>query len=180
MVAPVTSSPSTGWQCHTRCQLPKTYALDECVQRVRSSTRLPNVVVPLRPNIGTPARAIHPAWSGETGDRIVNDLDQLYVELLERGFLVMREAFDTGDRVWLEAEMEMLHNIPSLVSEPKAKRHIYYWACERTAYRDWVSRNAHGIASSRMKTYYEPVWLSMEPLMSRLIEEQVLGEIASD
>jgi hypothetical protein len=98
----------------------------------------------------------------------VNELDRLYARLLSLGFVVLKQAARSGNRDWLEAELEMLHNVPSLLGEENVERHRYYWFSERTHYIDRISQSGDDEAKSRMKTYYQPIWDEMEPLISDL------------
>ena len=94
-------------------------------------------------------------------------LDLLYARLLTVGFVVMRQAAESADRDWLEAEFELLHNVPSLIGEPNIERHLYFWSKERTHYIEWVSAPGREWANARMLTYYKPTWDEMEPLMAQ-------------
>jgi hypothetical protein len=98
----------------------------------------------------------------------MNELDRLYAQLMQVGLLVLRQAFESGDQAWTRAEIELLHNIPSLLGEEKIDRHRYFWSQERDHYLDWLSANGSVEARSRMRTYYEPIWKEMEPLVAQL------------
>ena len=100
----------------------------------------------------------------------MNDLDLLYGKLLSLGFVVLRQAVDSGNREWIEAEVEMLHNIPSLLGEQNVERHRYYWFTERSHYIDWTGAAGREVARSRMQTFYQPIWQEMEPLILELLE----------
>lgn len=54
-----------------------------------------------------------------------------YAKLLSLGFVVLKQAAHSRNREWLEAELEMLHNVPSLLGEDNVERHRYYWFSER-------------------------------------------------
>ncbi|WP_373652598.1 MULTISPECIES: hypothetical protein [unclassified Schlesneria] len=106
----------------------------------------------------------------------MTELENLYLDLLEVGFLVLRQAVDSKDPDWIEAEMEMLHNIPSLVGESNVLRHHYYWFGERTRYLERVlAREGNGEQASRIDTYYEPIWREMEPLLLEMFEQSHLS-----
>lgn len=94
-------------------------------------------------------------------------LDQIYAQLLAVGFLVMRQAAESKNGDWLEAEFELLHNVPSLIGEANPERHRYFWSQERTHYIEWVSAPGREQAKSRMLTYYKPTWDEMESLMAQ-------------
>lgn len=100
----------------------------------------------------------------------MDELNVLYAKLLSLGFLVLREAVRSGNRDWIDAELEMLHNVPSLLSEDNVERHRYYWHTERQHYIDWVSSPGRDQAKSRMLTFYAPIWREMEPLVTNLFE----------
>lgn len=99
----------------------------------------------------------------------MNELDVLYARLLQLGFIILRDAAHSGDREWLNAELEMLHNVPSLLGEENAERHRCYWYSERQHYIDWVSAPGRDRAKSRMLTYYEPIWREMEASIEELL-----------
>jgi hypothetical protein len=99
----------------------------------------------------------------------MRDLDSFYTHLLTVGFVVMRQAAESADREWLEAEFELLHNVPSLIGEGNIQRHRYFWFQERTHYIQWASTAGREEAKSRMLTYYRPIWCEMEPIVARLL-----------
>jgi len=43
------------------------------------------------------------------------ELNGYYARLLQVGSLLLRQAFDAGDREWLFAEIEFLHNVSEFV-----------------------------------------------------------------
>ena len=96
------------------------------------------------------------------------ELDLLYAHLLSVGFVVMRQAVESARPDWIDAELELLHNVPSLIGETNARRHRYFWFEERAHYIDWVSKPGREQAKSRMLTYYKPIWDEMEPLVTQL------------
>ncbi|MDZ4849845.1 MAG: hypothetical protein SGI77_11150 [Pirellulaceae bacterium] len=103
----------------------------------------------------------------------MSDLDDGYKMLLNVGFIVLRDAIQSGTAEWIKAEMKMLHNIPSLIGEPNAERHKYYWHHERKAYMDWILKYGSEYAKSRMLTFYEPTWEIMSKEVEALIEQHV-------
>jgi hypothetical protein len=86
------------------------------------------------------------------------------------GFIVLRQAIDSGDRTWLNAELELLHNIPSLIDEPNLERHRYFWNTERPYYLESLKSSGNVEAESRMRTFYAPVWKEMEPEMRHVLQ----------
>jgi hypothetical protein len=83
---------------------------------------------------------------------------------------VLREAVFSGKRYWSEAELEMLHNVPTLLGENNVERHRYYWFRERQHYINWASSPGREQAKSRMLTFYEPIWREMDALLAELME----------
>lgn len=98
----------------------------------------------------------------------MGELDLLYAQFLSVGFVVMRQAAETANREWIDAELELLHNVPSLIGEANPRRHSYFWFKEREHYIEWVSTPGQEQAKSRMLTYYKPIWDEIEPLVTRL------------
>lgn len=92
-------------------------------------------------------------------------LNGLYGRLLAAGFLVLRQAVDAKDFEWAQAEIELLHNVPSLIDEPNLERHRYFWFTEREHYINWASAPGHEKVKSRMNTYYVSLWAEMEPIL---------------
>jgi len=103
----------------------------------------------------------------------MNSLNKYYLQLLEIGFLVLRQAADEGDSNWLSAELDFLHNVPSLVGETNLHRHRYFWFQERDRYLSWIENSGSDRSKSRMRTFYEPILKEMEPIVvERLGSEQ--------
>ena len=95
-------------------------------------------------------------------------LDACYARLLQLGFVVLRQAIESGNHDWIEAELVLLHNLPSLLGESNVERHRCFWFLERVEYMNWVRGQARNEPISRMRTYYEPIWEEMEPLIANL------------
>ncbi len=100
-------------------------------------------------------------------------LESLYAEMLGVGLLVLGQAVESGNRDWINAEFELLHNVPSLMGEDNKERHRYFWYKERARYVDWVCGSGRDEPRSRMLTYYDPIWSEMEPLVKHLLEVSV-------
>lgn len=95
-------------------------------------------------------------------------LNGFYAWLLKFGLLALREAIDLKDLEWAKVETEFLHNIPSLIAEQNVNRHRYFWETERELYIEWVKGCGRKRVQSRLRTYYEPVWREMEPILLEL------------
>ena len=106
----------------------------------------------------------------------MDELDLLYARFLTVGFVVMRQAFESTDREWIDAELELLHNVPSLIGEGNVERHKYFWFQERAHHIQWVSAPGRDEAKSRMLTYYKPLWDEMEPLITRLTAQHAVQQ----
>ena len=100
----------------------------------------------------------------------MEELNALYCKLLQVGFIVLRQAVHSRNNEWVDAEMELLHNIPTLLSEPNLERHRYFWFNERSRYIEWASAAGRDEAKSRMLTFYDPIWRDMEPLVLGMLE----------
>lgn len=99
---------------------------------------------------------------------VMSKLDALYGRMLQLGLLVAREAISTGDLGWALAEVELLHNLPSLLGEQDINRHRYFWDGERAAYVEWMSLHGSAEANIRMHTFYYPLWDELEKVISEL------------
>lgn len=95
----------------------------------------------------------------------MEELNTFYCQLLHLGFIVLRQAVHSGDSEWIRAEIDLLHNLPSLIGESNLERHRYFWFAERDLYIKRISALGRDDANSRMRTYYEPIWLEMEPVL---------------
>jgi hypothetical protein len=98
----------------------------------------------------------------------VERLDSLYGKLLHFGFISIREALRSQDYERAEAEMELLHNVPSLLGELNVKRHQYFWLSEREHYIRWAKARGSERSQAVMRMFYEPVWLEMGPILEEL------------
>lgn len=98
----------------------------------------------------------------------MNGLDSLYIELLKRGFIMLQQASDSGNAGWLKAEVEMLHNVPSLIGEALVGRHKYYLDCEQAKYTKWVALSGSERIKSKVKAYYDPVWGDIEKIIQQI------------
>lgn len=94
-------------------------------------------------------------------------LDKLYIQLLCSGLMMLKLAVDENIYTWIQAETELLHNVPSLIFENNRLRHIYFWEQERVAYQEWAVRQDDEM-QHRIKCYYQPVWDEMEPFVAQI------------
>ena len=102
----------------------------------------------------------------------MTQLDTYYTRLLESGFVVLRQAVESGDPSWIDAELQLLHNVPSLIGDANVKRHRYFWDKERSRYIQWTTEAGRDQARSRMRTYYGPIWDEMTPVVQAILEEE--------
>jgi hypothetical protein len=87
----------------------------------------------------------------------MREIDKQYVSLLEVGFVILRQACDMKDSSWIAAEVEFLHNVPSLIGETNKERHLYFCNEEQAQYRESIAKTANPVAISRWGTYYGPI-----------------------
>ncbi|HEY2414246.1 MAG TPA: hypothetical protein VGI40_18525 [Pirellulaceae bacterium] len=99
-------------------------------------------------------------------------LNLYYAQLLQVGFIVLRQAVWSDNQEWARMEVQHLHNIPSLINESNVERHRYFWDQERQMYLEWVNRVGDE-PRSRMLTYYAPIWSEMEPAMQEFLASPV-------
>lgn len=83
--------------------------------------------------------------------------DRLYAELLHRGLMILRTAHTQQLTRWVAAEIEFLHNVPSLIGECNIRRHVYFWEQECTHYIEIISSLGLDEASYRVRIFHVPV-----------------------
>jgi hypothetical protein len=98
----------------------------------------------------------------------MEQLNRLYIQLLHVGFIVVKQAANSGDLDWVRAELEFLHNVPSLLDDPSPGRHCYFWNGERCHFLNWLEAQGSEVAKSRMRTYYMPIFTEMGPIIEQL------------
>lgn len=98
-------------------------------------------------------------------------LDELYLTLIESGFVMLKLAFNSRNMDWMKEEIEMLHNVPSLIDEKNKERHRYFWTKERTHYIQWVAKQDREDIKSRADALYDPIWIELDPIMRQLLSE---------
>jgi len=101
-------------------------------------------------------------------DEKLATLDTLYSQLLTVGFINLREASAAGNTEWIAAEIEFLHNVPSLIGEKNHHRHEYFWEKERTTYLQWTSTPGRETQRSRAHTFHDPFLKEMAPLIASM------------
>jgi hypothetical protein len=99
----------------------------------------------------------------------MKELDVFYTEILQMGFVVLRQALEAKDMQWMSVEIEFLHNIPSLIGEENIGRHKYFWECEQSHYSHQINLQCSELAKSRMRTYYLPILARMKPCVEKII-----------
>ncbi|MEZ6033744.1 MAG: hypothetical protein R3C17_11660 [Planctomycetaceae bacterium] len=94
-------------------------------------------------------------------------LDQLYVELLRLGLILLRNAVDSGNSDWSRQEVEHLHEVPSLIGDRNRFHHLGYWDMSQGSYLDWVHRQ-NVDRQNEILAFYQTVWTKMAPIMDSL------------
>ena len=87
----------------------------------------------------TSPRTFGKEYMRDHDDPLISELSAHYGRLLQAGFIILRQAVASSDLDWIQAEIEFLHNIPSLIGESNMLRHEYFWNKELIAYIDWAS-----------------------------------------
>ena len=100
-------------------------------------------------------------------------LNAVYARFLGFGMVSLREALASKDFEWAEAEVELLHNVPSLTAESNSKRHRYFFNVERQHYLQWAQASGREVVQRRVRMYYEPLWRDMEPIILKLVSDQL-------
>jgi hypothetical protein len=95
----------------------------------------------------------------------VDELDQLYILLLHRGLVAIRNASSSGDLEFCKAVSEYLHEVPSLIGETNTRRHIYQATKVRPAFLEWVSAAARDDIHDFVGFWFASVWKRIDELL---------------
>jgi hypothetical protein len=98
----------------------------------------------------------------------MDDLNSLYIRLLQFGLLILRDAVYSQNTDWAKAEIEMLHNIPHLICENNLAEHHYYWFTEKKIYLNKILILNDADINTKVRAFYEPIWNKMEPIISKI------------
>ncbi|TWT47211.1 hypothetical protein Pla111_08230 [Botrimarina hoheduenensis] len=82
------------------------------------------------------------------------DRDRIYIELLRNGLLVLRQAIEHRDFDWAFAEVEFLHNLPTLIGELNEERHAYFKDQECELYDSRIAKLKCERARRNPKVFY--------------------------
>jgi hypothetical protein len=95
----------------------------------------------------------------------MNELDQLYLDLLHYGLVSIRAAASRGDLDRCHAEAEYLHEIPTLIGKAHLPSRVYHATKARQAYLDWIKQNDRDDVRECVRTWYAPAWRRMDALL---------------
>ncbi len=96
----------------------------------------------------------------------MTSIDKIYCELLHFGLLVTRIAVYSGKLEWAKREIDLLHNIPTLIGCEIKHHHQYFWDVERGVYLKWIDDTGATEAAHYVAVYYAPLWTELEPLLT--------------
>jgi hypothetical protein len=89
----------------------------------------------------------------------VNPRQQAYLDLLDRGLVLLRNfAAHAGDIELCRIEADHLHNIPSLLHEDNEHRHEYYIRGERGLYLQRLRKLGAAEYLERVHIWYFEPW----------------------
>lgn len=95
----------------------------------------------------------------------MDELDETYSQILKYGLLILREAIASGNTDWALAEVELLHEIPTLLGRSEPEGHRYFWNGTRELYLEWLASSQNAEAQSKARTYYLPLFDALQPLI---------------
>jgi hypothetical protein len=95
----------------------------------------------------------------------VSELDRLYIAILYRGLVSIRNASSNGDLDLCRAESEYLHEIPSLIGETNMHRHIYQVTKVRPAFLKWANDNRREDVLEFVKTWLAAEWKRIDEIL---------------
>jgi hypothetical protein len=96
---------------------------------------------------------------------MVNQLDQLYITILHRGLISIRNASRNGDLELCKAESEYLHEIPSLIGETNVLRHIYQATIVRPEFIQWAKKNCREDVDEFIKIWFASEWKQIDVIL---------------
>lgn len=88
-----------------------------------------------------------------------------YLQILQHGLVMLRNALDGGESGIARIEADHLHNIPTLLNETNENRHLYYIQEERGLYL--ARLRVFGTTAflteylESMATFYSEPWLAL-------------------
>ncbi len=84
--------------------------------------------------------------------------EQAYLDLLERGLVLLRNFAHFGDVDLCRIEADHLHNIPSLLHEGNERRHEYYIRGERGLYLQRLRERVAAVYLEQVAIWYSGPW----------------------
>lgn len=101
----------------------------------------------------------------------MDELNSLYLQMMQLGMLVLRQAVSEHDEQWAAAETELFHNVPNLINDFDVEQYRYFWNATRVARIEWIEANDHETARCRMRVYYDPICKQVEPRIAALASQ---------
>ena len=95
----------------------------------------------------------------------MHELDQLYLAILHRGLISIRNASWNGDIELCKAHSEYLHEVPSLIGETNMHRHIYQAEKVGPAFLAWAKVNDRHDVLQFVNTYYAYEWKQIDRIL---------------
>lgn len=97
---------------------------------------------------------------------------EAYILILTQGLIAIRDfgSFNRGPEL-CKIEADHLHNIPSLLDEPNAHRHIYYALHERSLYLERVQEAADEDYLHVTVELYQKPWMTLMKLAQEAQEQ---------
>ncbi len=95
----------------------------------------------------------------------MTDLDRLYITILHRGLVSVRDASRNGDLELCKAESEYLHEIPSLIGETNMLRHIYQKKTVRKVFLEWIKKNGRDDVLDFVQTWLAHEWGQIDAIL---------------
>ncbi len=84
--------------------------------------------------------------------------EQAYLDLLERGLVLLRNFARLGDIDLCRIEADHLHNIPSLLHEGNEHRHEYYIRGERGLFLQRLRERGAAVYLEQVAIWYSGPW----------------------
>ena len=95
----------------------------------------------------------------------MKDIDTIYLTILHRGLVALRNAAEAGDIARCRAEAEHLHEMPTLVGESNLHRHLHYARGTRALYLEWVVSQKSKELDDWVEVWYRPEWKKIDRIL---------------
>jgi len=95
----------------------------------------------------------------------MNELDEIYLQILRDGILTIRSLAAGGDRERIFAEADHIHNLPTLIGNANHQLHLYYAQIERPCYLEWLKNHVDLTQHDFTNPLFAPLWKRLDSIL---------------